>query len=143
MLRDLTRPDRSERPKDPGHDPVRGSRLSTRFEVVRDCPVFHVGGILDTTTAPTFRHDVNEVIASGYKNLVLDVSGLTFMDSSGIGALIYAYRSLLDQSGKDLWLAGCNEQVKALLEVTQLDRQFRCFGCLAEALTAWGNARSR
>lgn len=113
------------------------THLSTELEVTRDCPVLKVQGVLDATNTPGFKHDVAELVAAGYKNLVLDFSKVEFMDSSGIGSLIFVYRSLKEQGGHELWLAGCNDHVKNLLSVTQLDKQFRCFESLPQALDAW------
>lgn len=116
---------------------VKSEPMTTRFEVVRGCPVFHVAGTLDANAAPTFRHDVEELMASGHKSLVLDFSNVSFMDSSGIGALIYLMRSMQDQGGRQLWVGGCNEQVRSLLQVTQLERQLVCFESTASAIDRW------
>ncbi|MCA1595317.1 MAG: STAS domain-containing protein [Chloroflexi bacterium] len=116
---------------------TKNERMSTRFEVIRGCPVLHISGTLDANAAPAFRHEADELFASGHKNLVMDFEKVTFMDSSGVGALIYALRSMQDQGGKQLWIAGCNEQVQSLLQVTQLDKQLHCAGSLANAIDSW------
>jgi len=118
-------------------------QLTATLEVLRDCPVLKIVGTLDASTAPTFRHDVEEMLSAGYKNLLLDLTLLDFMDSSGIGSLIYLHRSLHDQGGRELWVAGCNADVRNLLTVTQLDKQIRCFDSLAQALDTWKGAPVR
>lgn len=113
------------------------AKLITQFEVIRDCPVLHLDGTLDATTSIDFRHDVSLLFATGYKSLVLDCGNLEFMDSSGIGALIQVIRSLKDQGGKELWMARCNQHVRTLLQVTQLDSQIQCAETLGTAIDSW------
>jgi anti-sigma B factor antagonist len=117
------------------------ARLSTRFEVIRDCPLLHLSGILDGTTSPRFREDASQLVATGYKQLVLDFSEVTMMDSSGIGALIHLFHSIQEQGGQFLWVAACPPGIRSLLEVTQIDRQIRCFDTVSMALEAFRVAR--
>jgi anti-sigma B factor antagonist len=115
----------------------KSSVLNIHFDVLRDCPVVRLSGTLDASTAVGFRHDVQDLFLSGYRSLLMDFSELGFMDSSGIGAILTIYRTLRDHGGKELWIAGSNPNVRSLLEVTQLDKQLRCFDSVPKALDAW------
>lgn len=58
-------------------------------------------GELDHHTAVTFRSRVQKTLEQGkVKNLILDLSGLSFMDSSGVGALLGRYNYLALRGGK-------------------------------------------
>ncbi|MBV9670166.1 MAG: STAS domain-containing protein [Acidobacteriales bacterium] len=63
------------------------------------------------------------IIESGAKKLVLDISAVTYADSSGLGALVQIY-GIAQQAGCVLRLAGANEKLKTLLHVTRLDTIF-------------------
>ncbi|MBN0044967.1 STAS domain-containing protein [Streptomyces actuosus] len=56
--------------------------------------VLHVSGELDLVTSPVLRQRVHDVVADGRHHLVLDLSGVHFCDSSGVGVLIAARRLL-------------------------------------------------
>ncbi|MCX0245329.1 MULTISPECIES: STAS domain-containing protein [Streptomyces] len=65
--------------------------------------VLHIGGELDLLTSATVRQSVHEVVAVGRHDVVLDLSGVQFCDSSGVGVLI-ALRRLMRSCGGRLRL---------------------------------------
>lgn len=62
--------------------------------------VLHVCGELDLVSSPMVRQHVHDVIAAGRHDLVLDLSGVHFCDSSGVGVLIAARRLLRSCRGR-------------------------------------------
>lgn len=103
---------------------VGDGRLSV--EVARvgadECRV-HVVGEIDFGSAPELRVRLHQVVTGGTGRLILDVSGVTFCDSSGLGVLIGA-RSLLLAHGGTLSVVGAAGQVARLLQITGLERMF-------------------
>jgi anti-anti-sigma factor len=69
---------------------------------------------------------VKRLLASGVRNIVFDFSGLTHVDSTGIGRCI-ASLNLVMQAGGKLHIACAGGQVRDAFRVTQLDRVFRFF----------------
>ncbi|TRV77790.1 STAS domain-containing protein [Streptomyces sp. 130] len=65
--------------------------------------VLRIGGELDLLTSATVRQSVHEVVAMGRHDVVLDLSGVRFCDSSGVGVLI-ALRRLMRSCGGRLRL---------------------------------------
>ncbi|MCX4447595.1 STAS domain-containing protein [Streptomyces sp. NPDC087866] len=65
--------------------------------------VLHIGGELDLLTSATVRQSVHDVVAVGRHDVVLDLSGVLFCDSSGVGVLI-ALRRLMRSCGGRLRL---------------------------------------
>ncbi|MBA5225771.1 anti-anti-sigma factor [Streptomyces griseoaurantiacus] len=65
-----------------------------------DWAVLRVSGELDLVTAPTLRGRVHDVVAEGRHRLVLDLSGVFFCDSSGVGVLIAARRLIRSCRGR-------------------------------------------
>lgn len=71
------------------------------YERRRDQVTVRLTGELDHCSAQSIRRELNEMIADpGVKKLVLDLRGLTFMDSSGIGVILGRYRALAQRGGK-------------------------------------------
>jgi anti-anti-sigma factor len=62
---------------------LRGTR-----EVRDSCQLFRLTGLLDAFSEPTFRKVLGKNIDEGPKNIILDLSQIDFVDSSGLGALV-------------------------------------------------------
>ena len=69
----------------------------------------------------TFKNLISQIEKSGRTNWVFDVSGLTNVDSAGLGMLLYAHEKA-QQHNWSLKVAGPQGQVRKLLELTQLGR---------------------
>ena len=83
-------------------------------------------GILDGTKASEFRQDISKFVDQGAKIILIDFKDVTFMDSSGLGALVLALKTVRSAGGK-LTLCSINEQIKILFELTGMDRVFDIF----------------
>lgn len=65
-------------------------------------------------------------------SLIVDLNGLSYLDSAGLGTLINAYVSR-QKSGRKLTLVGVNERVKTVMRVTNVDQFFTICGTIEEA----------
>ena len=94
------------------------------LEVERRGPAATVSvrGELDASTAPDLADLCCSVHADGARDLVIDLTETSFLDSSGLRALIGAHR--LFSEGGNLALAHASEPVRRLLEITGLDDYF-------------------
>jgi anti-sigma B factor antagonist len=75
---------------------------------------------------------VSDLLTRGYRRFVFDMSGITHIDSTGIGRCISSLNRIM-QSGGKLHMAGAGGQVRESFRVTRLDRVFRFFDDLATA----------
>ncbi|WP_420473273.1 STAS domain-containing protein [Noviherbaspirillum sp. ST9] len=87
---------------------------------------------LDASVALAFKQEVQQVVESGEKALVLDLADVQFMDSSGLGAMV----SILKALGAGGRLAVCNVTgaVLSLFKLTRMDRVFAIASAPAEAI---------
>ncbi|MEU1212968.1 STAS domain-containing protein [Streptomyces sp. NPDC005791] len=92
-----------------------------------------VTGELDVATAPAVYHQATEAIAH-CPLVILDLSGVTFCDSSGFNALL-RLRRRAQETGTDLALAAAPAQVVQLLTLSGAETAFPMFSSLAEAET--------
>jgi len=90
---------------------------------------------LDASNAEEFKRDIAPVLQANTK-LVLDLSRLRFVDSSGLGAMLSCLRQLSAKSG-DLKLCGMSKQVRGLFELVRMHRIFDIYGTKEEALSAF------
>lgn len=83
--------------------------------------ILHLDGRLNMVTAGEVRELVATTVAGGHPRVVVDLAGVDFMDSSGLGALINGLK-IARQAGGDLRIASPNEQVKLVLQLTNVER---------------------
>lgn len=80
--------------------------------------MIHLDGELDHHSAGKLREDIDaELSKYGYSNCVLDMSGVSFMDSSGLGVILGRYRLITEQGGK-LSLRNPNKSVDRILKMS-------------------------
>ncbi len=81
--------------------------------------VLDVGGEIDIQTAPALREEALALIAQGHPHLILDLTGVTFCDSSGFNALIGIMRCATAAHGS-LTLAAVPDRLLRMLDLTGL-----------------------
>jgi anti-sigma B factor antagonist len=90
---------------------------------------------LDASNAAEFKRDMAPVLQANSR-LVLDLSRMRFVDSSGLGAMLSCLRQLSAKSG-DLKLCGMSKQVRGLFELVRMHRIFDIYGTKEEAVHAF------
>jgi anti-anti-sigma factor len=80
-------------------------------------PVISAVGEIDLSTADAFEQEIAAVIGVGASDVVVDLSGVTFVDSAGINALLKG-RRIADGHGRTFRVAGANGLVRDVLEMT-------------------------
>lgn len=90
---------------------------------------------LEAVNAPAFREQILAILEQEQGKLVLDLSGVDFIDSTGIGALLFCHKMLSPRGG--LALSGVSDKLMKILRITKLDQGvFRLFADAEEATTA-------
>ena len=85
--------------------------------------VISVSGEIHVTTAPEFSQRLNDAIAAGTRGMVIDMSGVEFIDSTGLSVLLNGLRRVTRADGR-LALVVSNPTVLRLFEITKLDSTF-------------------
>jgi anti-sigma B factor antagonist len=78
------------------------------------------GPLLLGTPQQDLRHTVEELVANGTKKLALNLAGVSYMDSSGIGELVRTFTTLRKAGGSSVVFSP-NKQVMMLLKMVRLD----------------------
>ena len=86
-----------------------------------DWTIVEVAGQLDVATAPEFRQVLVEAQYGGASQVLVDVAGVEFVDSMGLGVLIGAHKRARSHEGASLVIARPSERMRHLLELTGLD----------------------
>jgi anti-sigma B factor antagonist len=107
-----------------------------KIKQLNNCTVIQYGETrLDAASAPDFIRIVCEKfekLTKPAQTIVLDLKGVEFADSSGLGAIVLIFQKLQAK----LLLCGIGEQVEKLLKITRLDSIFKSYQDIPSALRA-------
>ncbi len=95
------------------------------------------GGNLDAKETPDFKKHVAELIEKeGTRRVVLDLSNLNFIDSTGLGSFLSLLKLLNGESG-DLKLANMSKQIKTIFELVCMHKIFEIYNTVDDAIAAF------
>ena len=99
--------------------------------------VIALGGEVDLYTAPEFKQQLLDVIAKGAKDVVVDFTRTTFIDSTTLGVLVGGVKRLRTNDGQ-LSLICSDRNITKIFEITGLDRVFTIYPTRDKALAKTG-----
>ena len=103
--------------------------------------VIALKGEVDLYTAPEFKQQLLDVIAKGAKEVIVDFTKTTFIDSTTLGVLVGGVKRLRIQDGR-LSLVCSDRNITKIFEITGLDRVFTIYSTRDEALAKTGASAS-
>ena len=107
--------------------------LSTR--TVGDRTVVEVGGEIDVYTAPKLREQLVELVNDGSFHLVVDMEGVDFLDSTGLGVLVGGLTRVRSHAG-ELVLVCTKSRILKVFEITGLTKVFAIHDSVDAAVAA-------
>jgi anti-sigma B factor antagonist len=108
-------------------------KLDLRVRHHDDWAVVFVGGEVDLATCPQLRDALAELVDQEVYHLIVDLEGVSFLDSSGIGVLVSVLRRTRDHGGS-LRLTAPGPQVRRVLELTGVTKLLTTYATLDEAM---------
>ncbi len=100
-----------------------------------------VGGEVDVYTAPRLRERLVELVEAGARSVVVDLSRVEFLDSTGLGVLVGALKRLRAAGGSLALVCG-QERLLKIFRITALDRVFSLYDTVEAATAAMGADQS-
>lgn len=101
-------------------------------------PVVSVMGEVDLATARAFERTLLDVAEDGTREVIVDLTGCSFLDSRGLGALVAA-RARLERSNRQMALVLSNPNVMRIFKITHFDDRFNMYPSVAAAVNGNGN----
>lgn len=116
-----------------------GENFSPATPVLRQdrANVLPLEGDIDLHVSPVVREALNAMIKKKPERIVIDLSRVTYIDSSGVAALILAMQDVEAYGGK-FFLSGLQETLRLIFETSRLEPVFRIFPDVDAALAARG-----
>lgn len=109
--------------------------VSVSRDAAEDVPVVSVSGEVDVYSAPELKESLAKLRQSGANSIVVDLTEVAFLDSTGLGALVEA-RAATTDAGGSLAIVCNQERILKLFTITGLDGVFSIHKSLDEALAA-------
>lgn len=113
--------------------------MTARYE--DDVAILPLRGRLDALTAPQLHKEAQRLIEQGVRYLLIDLSDVVFLSSSGLRALLLVRKELMTLGG-ELRLAAAPFQVREVFEMTGFSQVFALHACVEEARQAFGQGRT-
>lgn len=110
--------------------------MKIKIQDYSDVTVVELQGELDADFAELFKNTITNIIAKNKTCIVLDMSGVGFIDSQGLEQLLWA-RDYCNENKRELRLAGLDENCIRILEITQLEHEFDHYSELTEAVKSF------
>jgi anti-sigma B factor antagonist len=104
---------------------------------VSNAVVVAIKGEFDAVSVTDVRPMLEDLVATSTAHLVIDMSGVTFLDSSGIGCIVFMFKRL-HAAKRTLVLAGLKEQPQRLIAMLRIDRAVSTSETVETALAALG-----
>jgi anti-sigma B factor antagonist len=116
---------------------MREETREPRTAMCDDVAVVSVSGELDLALCIKLAPELNDALRSTVRAVVIDLEGVSLIDSSGIALLLNAFRRL-DHAGRQLAIACPMGRARRAFELTALDRQLPIYETCGDALAAVG-----
>jgi anti-sigma B factor antagonist len=111
---------------------------SLKTRKVKDIVVVElVGKLMIGESTLMLRETVRRHLADGNRRFIIDLGGVSYIDSAGLGELVACYTTIRSGSG-DVRLVRLTERMQDLLQVTKLLTVFDCFDGESEAVESFG-----
>lgn len=114
---------------------ARRSELVVKVERRADALILKPGGDIDLSGSPILRAELRKAQTERPGRLVIDLSSVPYMDSSGVATLVEAMQGA-KRSGGRLVLCGMQDRVRSIFEIARLDTVFTIVDTADRALAA-------
>ncbi|HUF31778.1 MAG TPA: STAS domain-containing protein [Acidimicrobiales bacterium] len=100
--------------------------------------VLAVSGEVDVATVPRLREQLHGLVAEGSNQIIVDLDGVDFLDSTGLGVLVGALKRVRSNDG-DLHLICTQPRIRKVFEVTGLTKVFSLYDSVDDAVAGAGS----
>jgi anti-anti-sigma factor len=110
--------------------------MKLKIQDYNDVTVVELHGDLDADVIELFENTITDIVRKRRTGIVLDMSGVGFIDSEGLEKLLWT-RNYCNENTRELRLAGIDENCARILEITRLENEFDHYAELAEAVRSF------
>jgi anti-sigma B factor antagonist len=116
--------------------------FSATIRQAGEITLLDISGRLTSFEADALRDSIGRLLKQGRKNILLNLNGLQYLDSSGVGELVREYVTVVKHGGQ-MKVVGLTPKVEEILKVTQLYQVFPDFPSEEAALESFPESRGK
>ncbi len=109
--------------------------FSVTTRAIDDFRIVDVAGEVDVFSAPELANQLTQLFDAGRRIVMVDLTAVTFLDSTGLGTLVAA-RNRAEEAGGQLPVIGSGDRVMKLFRITGLEDVFEIYPSIDAAITA-------
>ena len=109
--------------------------MAVRIDPKQGLTVCHIDGEIDINSSPAIKKSFDKLISQKTPKIVINLSKVTYVDSSGLATLVEILKNMRSYSGR-MRLACMSPKIKSLFEITKLEKLFEI---VADEQTAISN----
>ena len=110
--------------------------MAVRVESRNDLTVCHVDGEININSSPDIKKAFDKLISKKTPKIVVNLSKVTYVDSSGLATLVEILKNMRSYGGK-LRLTNLSSKVKSLFEITKLEKLFEIMADERDAISTF------
>lgn len=110
--------------------------MQIEVEKKNEVAVVSVSGSLDVSVQKNLKEELQQISETQEKDIILDLSQVSFIDSSCLGAMVALAKQLRQNRG-DIKLTHLNDDVRSIFQITRLDKVFEIFDDNAAAIESF------
>lgn len=110
--------------------------MSVKTESKNGLIVCHVEGEIDINSSPAIKKSFDKLISTKAPKLVINLSKVTYVDSSGLATLVEILKNMKSYGGR-MRLTNLSPKIKSLFEITKLEKLFEILGDEEEAISTF------
>jgi len=108
--------------------------MAVRIDLKNNLTVCHIDGEIDINSSPTIKKSFDKLISQKTPKIVINLSKVTYVDSSGLATLVEMLKNMRSYGGK-MRLASMSPKIKSLFEITKLEKLFEIMADEETAIT--------
>ena len=108
--------------------------MAVRIDPKKDLTVCHIDGEIDINSSPMVKKSFDKLISQKTPKIVINLSKVTYVDSSGLATLVEILKNMRSYGGK-MRLACMSPKIKSLFEITKLEKLFEIVADEETAIT--------
>ncbi len=112
---------------------ARDAKLEHKVSTQGEVTILAIKGRMDAVRVGAVRESISKLPEQGHRRIVLDLSELEWIDSSGVGALVVLYKNAKAKGG-EVTVANLQRQPREIFRLLHLDSAFQIFETVPEAV---------
>jgi len=108
--------------------------MAVRIDPKQGLTVCHIDGEIDINSSPIIKKSFDKLISQKTSKIVINLSRVTYVDSSGLATLVEILKNMRSYNGK-MRLACMSPKIKSLFEITKLEKLFEILADEETAIT--------